>query len=208
MKTEMKYEEFEKLLMSKAFNELDRQEHDAVIAFVCREEYESMRLLLTGVMTEIKSDAASAPLPAGGSDEVWEKFTIGQSKHIRTTKPRNWLTFKIPLWAASLAASVLLAAVILFRQPLEVNIQKASGPNKIIASFNIKNNDTVWTEKTIYIPKYMAGSEPLPDREPAGTGPQPVYIPSPGIVQDYNTSKAGTNASELGVKTTLTVSIP
>lgn len=207
MKTEMKYDEFEKLLLNKAFSELNPEESAKVLELVSKDEYENMRNLLTEVVSELKSDAQTCNHPPEGSATIWKKFNTDKKLNSKKISIPVFFSFKIPAWIVSSAAAVLLIGVFILRPSVNISFQEAEKANRVLASFNIKN-DTVIIEKEIGKNNTFSMSTPLPAPEPAGTGSQPVYITPPGVVQTYSTSKAGTNASELGEKSSLTVSIP
>ncbi len=140
---------FDRMLEQKSFEELSSQEQALVLQFITAEDYTLFRKsVLAAQQRKSAGDLPITPDPAIKNRlmQTFRSVDMAQSASVPRTLSR-FFSYRIPLYQAGLAASVLLFLVLyLFLQGYRMTGQMAVA-DTVYVDRPVRLMDTVWLEK-------------------------------------------------------------
>lgn len=194
MKSADMYEYFEKLLVSKEYEQLNEAERNIIHTYCSGpQEYSAMRLLMLQSQTMAAESNTMTP-PPGGADQVFNRFLAQQ----KTGKRVAFFHRKTSvLWVAGLAAALIFSWLIRF--PIKQKADPILIPDVTTRLITAVKTDTVIKEVPVYIFPETLDETHLsePTNEIVSYGGM-VYVQSVSSVDENKIQRQGTNASEMG----------
>lgn len=194
MKSFDMFEDFESLLISKDYDQLNEEEKTFVHSFCDgSEDYFSMKQVLLQSHSFSEESSAMNP-PSRGADQVFARFLL-QKKTGKRVAFYNRKTSV--LWVAGLAAALMFSWLIRF--PIKHEADPTLIPNVIPRLITEVKTDTVIKEIPIYIQSETLADTHLPEssNDVVSHGAM-VYVQSVSSVDETKIQRQGTNASEMG----------
>lgn len=196
------YETFEKLLSEKKFEELDDAELHLVLEFVPdRDSYRRMQQVLIATKG-LLNESNDTPPPVDGASDVWQRY---QTSIITPKKPFHKRNVSI-WWPSGIAAALILSLWI--RVPSDsLNAESVFQSIDFEIPVLVKQTDTVIEKVPVYI--QVASNDirahNAVHQEPQGSN---VFVPTIASVNEFISRRQGTNMSEMGDLSKLSVSLP
>lgn len=207
MNTNVSFEQFEILLLSKQFDELSEAETSLAMQFVSGpDEYLAMQQL-SGFGETMRNHSQATTLPRGGADEVWNRFAAEKNQNENAPKI-GLLHRKVSLlWPVGIAAALIVA--LFFRISASHNsTNNASSHLFAIQKLNYRSSDTIVKEVPVYVSiNQKANDYVVVDTHYNYPNSSEVHVPSVSSMQEQKSQRQGTNANELGDLTKLTVAV-
>lgn len=194
MKSADMYEDYEKLLISKDYDQLNDEEKTFVHSFCDGSEgYFTMKQVLLQSRSFAEESNAMTP-PTGGADQVFNRFLEQQKtgKHVAFYNRKTSV-----LWVAGLAAALIFSWLIRF--PVKQKADPMLIPDVTPRLITEVKTDTVIKAVPVYIQHETRIDTHLPEssNEVVSYGGM-VYVQPVSSVGENKEQRQGTNASEMG----------
>jgi len=195
MKSADLFEDFEKLLLSKEYEQLNEAERNIIFMYCSGpQEYSAMRLLMQQSQTMAAESNTMTP-PSGGAEQVWARFVMQNNIN---EKPHG-LNRSISIWwAAGLAAALILSWLIRFPAFTQKEVPMLI-PDVSPRLITEVKTDTVIKEVPVYIHPETQADTCIPEssNDVVSYGGM-VYVQPVSSVDENKIQRQGTNASGMG----------
>lgn len=195
MKSADLFEDFEKLLLSKEYEQLNEAERNIIFMYCSGpQEYSAMRLLMQQSQTMAAESNTMTP-PSGGAEQVWARSVMQNNIN---EKPHG-LNRSISIWwAVGLAAALILSWLIRFPAFTQKEVPMLI-PDVSPRLITEVKTDTVIKEVPVYIHPETQADTCIPEssNDVVSYGGM-VYVQPVSSVDENKIQRQGTNASEMG----------